>query len=77
MDTKGMSNLEEQKVLLVDDEPNMLDILSDVLSDEGYAVDVASNGTDAISKVSSGDFHVAILDLKLPDRAIFDVNESQ
>ena len=44
----------------------MLDILSDVLSDEGYAVDVASNGTDAISKVSSGDFHVAILDLKLP-----------
>ncbi len=68
-----MSNLEEQKVLLVDDEPNMLDILSDVLSDEGYAVDVASNGTDAISKVSSGDFHVAILDLKLPDMSGLDI----
>ena len=51
----------------------MLDILSDVLSDEGYAVDVASNGTDAISKVSSGDFHVAILDLKLPDMSGLDI----
>lgn len=63
----------EHRVLIVDDEPNMLDVLSDVLSDEGYNVDVAGNGTDAISKASSGDFHVAILDLKLPDMSGLDI----
>ena len=63
----------EYRVLIVDDEANMLDVLSDVLSDEGYSVDVAGNGTDAIAKVSSGDFHVAILDLRLPDMSGLDI----
>ena len=68
-----MSKLEKHKVLLVDDEPNMLDIISDILSDEGYQVDVASSGTEAISKISSGNFHIAILDLKLPDMSGLDI----
>jgi two-component system response regulator AtoC len=68
-----MSNLRKYKVLLVDDEPNMLNILSCVLSDEGYSVDVANDGKDAISKISSYDYHVAILDLKLPDMTGLDV----
>lgn len=67
-----MSNV-EPRVLIVDDEPNMLDVLSDVLSDDGYDVDVASSGTEAVSKASSGDFHVAILDLKLPDMSGLDI----
>ncbi len=69
---KGMSNV-ERRVLIVDDEPNMLDVLSDVLTDEGYNVDVASSGTDAISKAAFGDFHVAVLDLKLPDMSGLDI----
>ena len=63
----------ERRVLIVDDEPNMLDVLSDVLTDEGYNVDVAASGMDAISKASSGDFHVAVLDLKLPDMSGLDI----
>ncbi|NLS44894.1 MAG: sigma-54-dependent Fis family transcriptional regulator [Firmicutes bacterium] len=65
--------MRKYKVLLVDDEPNMLNILSCVLSDEGYSVDVANDGKDAISKISSYDYHVAILDLKLPDMTGLDV----
>lgn len=69
---KGMSNV-ERRVLIVDDEPNMLDVLSSILSEEGYDVDVAGNGRDALSKVSSGNFHVVILDLKLPDMSGLDI----
>lgn len=63
----------ERRVLIVDDEPNMLDVLSNILSEEGYDVDVAGNGRDALSKASSGDFHVAILDLRLPDMSGLDI----
>ncbi len=63
----------EHRILIVDDEANMLDILSDVLSDEGYIVDVASDGLEAIEKASSGDFHVVILDLRLPDMSGLDI----
>ncbi len=61
------------KVLIVDDEPNMRAVLSDVLTEEGYQVAVACDGAEGIAKATSGDFHVVILDLKLPDKSGIEV----
>ena len=44
-----MSN-ESIKILLVDDEPDILEILSYNLSAEGYAITTASNGVEAVKK---------------------------
>lgn len=61
------------RVLIVDDEPNMRAVLSDVLTEEGYEVAVARDGAECIARVTSGDFHVIVLDLKLPDASGIDV----
>ncbi|MGE5572333.1 MAG: sigma-54-dependent transcriptional regulator [Bacteroidota bacterium] len=61
------------RVLVVDDEPNMRAVLSDVLAEEGYEVAVARDGSECIARVTTGDFHVVVLDLKLPDASGIDV----
>ncbi|HHV61990.1 MAG TPA: sigma-54-dependent Fis family transcriptional regulator [Firmicutes bacterium] len=61
------------RVLIVDDEPNMRRVLSDVLAEEGYEVAVAKNGNEGAEKGVSGRFDVVVLDLKLPDCSGIDV----
>src|SRR5882672_2879679 len=55
------------RVLVVDDEPMMSDSLRQHLSDEGYAVDTAASGAEAIDLFDGGAHHLAICDLQLPD----------
>jgi DNA-binding NtrC family response regulator len=54
-------------VLVVDDERSLRFTLSESLSEEGYRVETASDGAEAIAKVESGDFQLVLLDQKLPD----------
>ncbi len=55
------------RILVVDDEPTMADSLKQNLKEEGYAVDTAETGTDAIALFDQGGHHLAICDLQLPD----------
>ena len=55
-----------KRVLVVDDEENILDLLSEVLGEEGYHVDGAANGFDALQKVKNNNFDVMLVDLRLP-----------
>src|SRR6266850_2346403 len=55
------------RVLVVDDEPMMSDSLRQHLADEGYAVDTAANGGEAIDLFDGGAHHLVICDLQLPD----------
>lgn len=55
-------------LLVVEDEPKVAAALRQGLSDEGYAVDVASTGEEAFFRVSTGTFSVVLLDLTLPGR---------
>jgi CheY-like chemotaxis protein len=56
------------KVLIVDDEIAMRDTLRDVLEDEGFAVEVASNGREALDQLSKvGHVCAIILDLIMPE----------
>ena len=54
------------RMLIVDDEPNMRQILSDVFSDEGMSVDTAADGATAVSLLEKRSYDVAVVDLKLP-----------
>src|SRR5712675_1453232 len=55
------------RVLVVDDEPMMSDSLRQHLVEEGYTVDTAASGAEAIDLFDTGAHHLAICDLQLPD----------
>ncbi len=56
------------RVLLVEDEERIADFVSRGLSERGYAVDVASDGEEALQWAHVADFDVVILDVMLPGR---------
>jgi DNA-binding NtrC family response regulator len=55
------------RILVVDDEETMADSLKQHLVEEGFSVDTADTGTEAIERFDQGGHHVAICDLQLPD----------
>lgn len=55
------------KILLVDDEPDILEIVGYNLSSEGYQVLTAKNGIDAIAKAKKELPHLIILDVMMPE----------
>ena len=54
-------------ILIVDDEPAVAEMLRDIFTAHGYAVDGASNGGDALMLASLSRPDAIILDIKLPD----------
>jgi two-component system OmpR family response regulator len=62
----------QPRILVVDDEPNIAELLSAALSFEGYQVGVASTGAEALEQVRSFRPNLVMLDVMLPD---FDGNE--
>lgn len=56
-----------KRILVVDDEPQLLRAMQINLRAEGYAVSVASNGTEALHQAASSPPDVIVLDLGLPD----------
>ncbi|MEJ7617788.1 MAG: sigma-54 dependent transcriptional regulator [Pyrinomonadaceae bacterium] len=55
------------RILVVDDELMMADSLKQNLAEEGYTVDTAGTGAEAIELFDRGGHHLAICDLQLPD----------
>lgn len=55
------------KILLVDDEPDLLRMVGYSLHREGYTVSVAQNGAEALEKVSTDIPDLIILDVMMPD----------
>jgi two-component system, OmpR family, response regulator len=62
----------QTRILVVDDEPNIADLLSAALTFEGYQVGVAATGAEALEQVRSFRPNLVMLDVMLPD---FDGNE--
>ncbi len=63
-----------QRVLVVDDEASITDLVATVLRYEGFEVEVAGNGWDALRKAQSFVPELVILDLMLPDHDGFEVH---
>jgi len=61
------------RVLLVEDEPGLVLTLTDLLKEEGYAVESAVDGPSGLVKASDGLFDLVILDVMLPGKSGFDV----
>jgi two-component system, OmpR family, response regulator len=54
-------------VLIVDDEPDVLWVLSNILNRSGYFVTTALNACEALNYVRQQAFDLAFIDMKLPD----------
>jgi two-component system, OmpR family, response regulator len=54
------------RVLVIEDEPDLLSALSQSLREEGYAVDTAADGLDGLFKAQSAPYDALVLDLMLP-----------
>ncbi|MFQ5637859.1 MAG: sigma-54-dependent transcriptional regulator [bacterium] len=63
------------RILIVDDEAGIRDQLARWLNSEGYTVEHAENGAEALSSVKKSNFNLVLLDLKLPDLDGFEVLE--
>jgi two-component system, OmpR family, response regulator len=61
------------RVLVVEDEPKMADLLRRGLVEEGYAVDVAADGTSGYHTATVCDYDAVVLDVMLPGMSGFDV----
>jgi two-component system response regulator PilR (NtrC family) len=61
------------KLLVVDDERSMRELLSIVLRREGYDVTLAENGRAAIDQLERGRFDLLVSDIKMPDMTGVDV----
>ena len=56
-----------ERILVVDDEAEIVDLLRDVLTAEGYTVDAAPQASDALQLIRENIYDVAMLDFNLPD----------
>ena len=54
------------RVLVVEDEPRLAQILAKALREVGYAVDSAGDGEDGLEKARASDYDVVVLDVMLP-----------
>ena len=62
-----LKNISGNEVLLVDDNPENLRLLSEMLSDNGYGVRSARSGLSALKYLEQNSPHVILLDIKMPD----------
>ncbi|MFH1436652.1 MAG: sigma-54 dependent transcriptional regulator [Pseudomonadota bacterium] len=64
-----------EKILIVDDNEDILSLLSSIVKLEGYKTDTADNGRSALEKIRPGSPDLMLLDVKLPDMDGMDVLE--
>ena len=57
----------EKRILVIDDDESFLRMIARVLQLEGYRVDTAKTGKEAIEKSNANSYNLAIIDLRLPD----------
>jgi DNA-binding NtrC family response regulator len=59
--------LEKKRILIIDDDKLVLGNFKDILELEGYSVDTAETGKEAIEKSNANFYNLALIDIRLPD----------
>ncbi|HUY01433.1 MAG TPA: response regulator [Candidatus Deferrimicrobium sp.] len=59
--------LKLNQLLIIDDDVQICNTLSDILEESGYKVSISITGQDAVNKIKNTEFNVALIDLLLPD----------
>jgi len=62
-----ISTAQPIRILMVDDEPLIAQLVVDVLSTEGYEVDTAASGLLALDRIKEGSYDLILSDLRMPD----------
>ena len=62
-----------RKVLLIEDEPNIIEAIRFILSRDGWRVDTHSDGQTAVEAVHNRAPNLVILDVMLPNRSGYDI----
>ncbi len=70
---KGDIHYMKKKILIVDDQPGICMLLTDILTNEGYHVETAKTGKEGLDKVTSSSFQLLMIDYKLPIYNAFEV----
>jgi DNA-binding NtrC family response regulator len=58
---------EQARIIIVDDDENIRKTMKAILEDEGYIVDLATSGNEAIEMAEKRSYNIALLDIRLPD----------
>lgn len=58
--------MKKQKILIVDDEETQIEILTEILLQSGFEVESACDGKDALTKLVSEEYDIAIIDEDMP-----------
>ena len=58
---------ERPRILVIDDDESIRKVLATILEEDGYAVDTAKNGREAIKKSKVKFYNLALIDIRLPD----------
>jgi two-component system nitrogen regulation response regulator GlnG len=58
---------ERCRILVIDDDEGIREVFSTILRESGYEVDTAQNATEAIEKSRLNLYHLALVDIRLPD----------
>jgi len=66
MNTADLAYQPKKKILVVEDDANIRDLYTDLLTDEGYEVDSAVNGEEGYNKIINKIYDLTLLDLLLP-----------
>lgn len=61
------------RLLIVEDEPDLLNVVARMLREEGYAVDTATDGEEGLYKARESDYDAIVLDVMLPVMNGFEV----
>ncbi|MEX0895524.1 MAG: response regulator [Patescibacteria group bacterium] len=61
-----MSNTNQQRILIADDEQYIRELYQEVLEDAGYAIETAKDGKEALEKITAGGYDLIALDVVMP-----------
>jgi DNA-binding response OmpR family regulator len=65
--------MSQTRILVADDEAALRDLLCEQLTGQGYSVESAIDGEDAIGKIDANPFQLVLLDINMPKKTGLDV----
>ena len=61
------------KILIAEDNDSNMKLMFDILTANGFSVDKANDGEDALEKIKQNDYDLLVLDIQMPKKSGYDV----